>query len=118
MKPPPDPVWQRPDAILQRMVAELAKCQTMLHGVETVVGPLVAARVTSASSHALQDIDRLGQTLADLATCLGVLAANLDGSSEIDARQILQAMRLDDLAQRLAGRAVVPTPTDARVALF
>ncbi len=118
MTTPFDPAGQRPDAILSRVTAELRQCHAMLHGVETAVAPILGAVPTAGNSHALQDIDRLGQTLADLATCLDALGAALCNAPAIDARALLGAVRLDDLAQRLRGRSVPPAPVDARVALF
>lgn len=114
----PEPDWQGPDAILRRIGGELAQCQAMLHGLEQAVGPHLAGPLAADTSRALQDIDRLGQTLADLTTCLDLLAGELEGAAGIDARHLWGAMRLDDLARRLGGRPVPPAPPDARVALF
>lgn len=118
MTRPPDPLWQRPEQLLHRIAAELAHCQSMLHRLEVAIGPQMARSLTADDSRALQDIDRLSQTLADLATCLVVLGADIDGAPAIDARGMLAAMRLDDLAQRLGGRVATAAPADARVALF
>lgn len=110
--------WQDPDAILRRIGAELVQCRAMLHGLELAFGPHLAGPLAAGTSRALQDVDRLDQTLADLTTCLDLLAVEIDGAAKIDARNLLGAMRLDDLARRLAGRPVLPSPPDARVALF
>lgn len=115
---PLDPVWQPPDAILHRIAAELQQGLTMLHAVEAAVAPMVHSAPDTGSIHALQEIDRLGQTLADLANCLAMLAADLHGAPAIDARGLLSGMRLDDLAQRLGGRTVTAAAENARVALF
>ena len=118
MKPPAAPIWHSPDALLRRVAAELAQCQTMLHGLEEAVGPHMTGSLAADHIHTLQDIDRLSQTLGDLATCLGVLATDLEGAAAIDARRLLAAMRLDALAQRLGGGAVQSAPADTRIALF
>lgn len=82
------------------------------------MGPHLSGLMSADTLGAVQDIDRLGQTLADLETCLGLLAGEVDGTAAIDTRPLLQAMRLDDLARRLGGLPVRPVRADTRIALF
>ncbi len=57
----------------------------------------------AAEMHVLQDIDRLQQTLADLA-CLFEAVATLRPEVEIDTDTVLNTMRLPSLRNRLCDR--------------
>lgn len=118
MRGAPDPVPQPPAAVLRRVAAELAQCQSMLHGIEDVLAPLLAVHPLPGDGHTLQDIDLLCQTLTDLATCIDALAQTLPGAPAVDAHRLLAPLRLADLARRLGGQSAATLHADARVALF
>lgn len=104
--------------VLDRAAVEVQRCEVILRRVETAVAPMIVASCGQTSSHALQDIDLLGQSLADLATCLSGLAAQLGSGAEVDLRRLLAPLRLDDLYQRLGGQVVLDLSPADRIALF
>lgn len=113
-----DPRMHPARAVLVRMAVEVQRCEVILRGIETAVAPMIAAPGGPSNSHALQDIDLLGQSLADLAICLTGIAAQLDGGVEVDVHRLLDPLRLDDLHRRLGGRAAVDLSPAERIALF
>ena len=104
--------------VLCRTAVEVQRCEVILRGIEAAVAPMIAAHHGQSSSHALQDIDLLGQSLADLATCLTGLAAQLGDQAEVDTHRLLAPLRLDDLYLRLGGREAVDLRPEERIALF
>ena len=118
MRDLPDPQVHTARDVLQRAAVEVQRCEVILRGIETAVAPMIARQRGSGGSPALQDIDLLGQSLADIATCLAGLAGQPGADAEIDARSLLAPLRLDDLYQRLGGRVAVGLRPEDRIALF
>ena len=112
-----------PTLLLQRIAAELARCQSLLDRIELSVQVIIAAPspdlLISARRSELQDIDLLGQSLGDLAVCLRSVAASptLHAAADLDAGLVLGDLRLQDLRQRLVGRPD-NVPEAARIELF
>ena len=104
--------------VLNRTAVEVQRCEVILRGIETAVAPMLDVLHGHQSSHALQDIDLLGQSLADLATCLAGLAGLLGERIDIDTHDLLAPLRLDDLHRRLGGRVALALSPEERVALF
>lgn len=94
-----------PADIGQRLVREVELCIAALHRIEVSVAPLITQAEGDVAGHALQDIDLVGQSLADIARCLEDLCPHLAAIAPIDARQVVSRLRLDDLARRLTGPA-------------
>ena len=88
----------------RRLVAEVELCIGALHRIETSVAPLIAGAGADLAGHALQDIDLVAQSLADIARCLEDLCDQLASLPPVEARRVLSRLRLDDLARRLAGQ--------------
>jgi hypothetical protein len=116
------PALRGPETLLLRVSEELAGCVCLLSTIETEVAVLLAAspRSSPASVAALQQIDLLAQTLADLALCLdGLGRSPLPAPGRPDwAEAALHPLRLEDLRARLAGLAAAPAPAGAAVDLF
>lgn len=104
--------------VLCRIALELQRCEVMLRGIETAVTPMIPAQRAQSSSLALQDIDLLGQSLADLATCLTGLSMQVGNRAAVDMLDLLSPLRLDDLYLRLGGSKAVELRPDERIALF
>ncbi|MDT8856018.1 hypothetical protein RNZ50_13550 [Paracoccaceae bacterium Fryx2] len=118
MRPCPEPQVQSAGDVLARAALEVQRCEVMLRRIETAVAPMIAAERREGCSHALQDIDLLGQSLADIATCLTGVAGQLPPGASVDARSLLAPLRLDDLCQRLGGLMAVDLRPEERIALF
>ena len=86
-------------ACLNRTARELLGCAALLLRVEGDLGPLLSA---APASPALQGIDLLPQTLADLALWLDALAVQTTARVQLPAA--LHPLRLADLRARLAGQ--------------
>ena len=104
--------------VLCRIALEVQRCEVMLRGIETAVTPVVTVQGMQGDSLALQDIDLMGQSLADLATCLSGLAVQVGSQGWVDMHDLLAPVRLDDLYLRLGGREVLELRPDERIALF
>ena len=89
---------------LTRTARELSACTALLARVEDDLAPLLSA---AAASPALQGIDLLAQTLADLALWLDALAVQATG--RVDLPAALRPLRLANLRTRLIG---LPGQTD------
>lgn|GEM_PF-2132842 len=98
----------------RRLVTELELCIGALHRIEASVAPLIAGTQTDLAGHALQDIDLVAQSLADIARCLADLCGQLASLPPVEARRLLSRLRLDDLARRLAGQTAPGTRQDER----
>lgn len=92
---------------LAALAAELATTEAAVAGLEDTIARLVAAGLSTDAG--LQVLDRLRQTLADLAAFTAVLAAT--GEGEADLAAALTHVQLGDLAARLAG-GTAPTGED------
>lgn len=102
---------------LQRVAAELAECHAMLTQIEGTVQPHLTLQ--GHDRFALQNIDLLGQTLADLARCLTAAAQTraIGDANALCSVDVLSSLHLDDLRTRLtAGHDLVATR--ANVELF
>lgn len=112
-----------PALLLQRIAAELARCQSLLdrieHSVQVIMSAPSPGLLLSARRSELQDIDLLGQSLGDLALCLRSAAASppLRAAADLDAGFVLGELRLQDLRHRLVGRQGA-APEVERVELF
>ena len=112
-----------PALLLQRIAAELARCQSLLDRIEHSVQVIMAApspgQLLCARRSELQDIDLLGQCLGDLALCLRSAAASptLGAAADLDAGFVLGDLRLQDLRHRLVGRQATGPEAD-RIELF
>lgn len=104
--------------IARRLVAEVERAEEALLRVEDSIAPLITQDSPAVASHALQDIDLVVQSLADIARCLDGLSRHLPPLVVVDAQTLLAPLRLDDVVRRLSGKPVVPLPPDARIALF
>ena len=100
----------------RRLVAEVELCIGALHRIEASVAPLIAGTGADLAGHALQDIDLVAQSLADIARCLEDLCDQLASLPPVEARRVLSRLRLDDLARRLAGQTAPGTRQDDRPA--
>lgn len=118
MRDLPEPELHAADAVLHRIAYEVQHCEVILRGIETAVAEMIANRRAESGSHALQDIDLLGQSLADIATCLTGMADQLGSTPPVDARRLLAPLRLDDLYQRLGGKVAMELRPEERIALF
>lgn len=118
MRDLPDPRSHSARDVLDRLSIEVQRCEVILRGIETAVAPLIAAPGRQGGSHALQDIDLLGQSLADLATCLSGLSTQVNEDAAVDTHLLLAPLRLDDLHRRLGGRCAPALSPEERVALF
>lgn len=96
----------------RRLVTELELCIGALHRIEASVAPLIAGTQTYLAGHALQDIDLVAQSLADIARCLEDMCDQLASLPIVEARRLLSRLRLDDLARRLAGQTAPGTRQD------
>ncbi len=88
---------------LQACAAELRALSDACERVEQVLGALLqrTGHPGSAALHGLQDLDRIRQTLADLAP----LVAGLDAATTLDQiDQLIADRRLGDLGDRLRSR--------------
>ena len=92
-----------PVDIGRRLVEEVEICIGALHRIEASVIPLIMQTGADNAGHALQDIDLVGQSLADIARCLEDLSGHLVALPPIEVRHVLSRLHLDDLARRLAG---------------
>lgn len=118
MRDAPDPRLHSARDVLNRTAVEVRRCEAILRGIETAVAPMLDTPQARQSRRALQDIDLLGQSLADLATCLAGLAGQLGNRIDIDMPDLLAPLRLDDLHRRLGGRDAIDPSPEARIALF
>ena len=118
-----DSATLNPAVLLQRIAAELSRCQSLLdrieHSVQVIMTAPSPGMILSARRSELQDIDLLGQSLGDLALCLRCAAASppLETAADLDAGFVLSELRLQDLRHRLVGRQGV-APEVERIELF
>lgn len=100
-----------PEPALRALSRELAAAQETALDLQMTVAELVAAAGTSGRDalFRLQALDQLAQTLGDLATFAGAVAAATPAGWRLDGRAAVRELRLHDLAARLAsgGAAVV-----------
>jgi hypothetical protein len=85
---------------LAALAGELARAEAAAAALDEAAGSLVAGGPATG----LQDLDRLRQTLADLAAFAGALAGTARGAADLG--HALAAVRSGEVAARLAGREV------------
>lgn len=101
--------------LLNRLEGELGRIEGMARGVEETIMTLV--HDTGAGAHpsctALQEIDLLVQTAADVKAFLHCLAATSGSQGEICLQDALLATRLERVRKALAGgRIEVPVESE------
>jgi len=104
--------------LTRRLAAEVERAEWALRRVERSIAPLIAEDRAGLASHAVQDIDLVLQSLADIARCLDGLSGQLSPLAVLDGQALLAPLRLDDIAKRLAGQLLVALHPDERIALF
>ena len=101
---------------LRRLARELAAAQETALDLQITVTEIVAhlGETRCDALFRLQDLDRLAQTLGDLATFTDAVAGATPRGWQIDARAAARDLHLRDLAVRLAvgGAACVAVPSD------
>lgn len=97
--------------LLDRIAAEILQCRVILSQIEHSVQDILDAAPLSAMSHTqqkdMQDIDFLSQIMDDLARFLHAAAVEpaVQNVCDLSVRRVLGHLRLDDLRQRLRGKA-------------
>ena len=91
--------------VLAALAAELSRAEAAAAALEEAAGGLVAGGA-GGSAIGLQGLDRLRQTLADLAAFAGALAGTATGAADLP--HALAAVRGGDVAARLAGEDAAP----------
>lgn len=101
---------------LRALAREIAAGREMALDLQMTVGELVASpdAARREALFRLQDLDRLAQSLGDLAAFTDAVAGAAPRNWRIDGRAAVRDMRLRDLAVRLVadGAAGVATPSD------
>ena len=109
-----DPEALQPAPLLDRIAAELLQCRAILSRIEHSGHDILDTGPATATSRSwqknMQDMDLLGQNLSDLACCLHAAAAEpaVRKACDLSAPRVLGHLRLDDLRQRLRGKAAAP----------
>lgn len=102
---------------IRALARELAAGRETALDLQMAVGELVASLgdTRCGALFRLQDLDRLAQTLGDLATFTDALAGAAPRGWQIDGRAAARDLHLRDLAVRLAagGATCVAVPGDA-----
>ena len=90
---------------LARVSAELKSLSVSTERLQDAIGDLIAdnARLTSDAIVKLQDIDRLKQTLSDLARFVSDISDAAPTENHVDIQEATQCLALHDLAARLRG---------------
>lgn len=107
------------DVLLRRIADEIDDAHRLGSGLEGRLGAALpsSARFDPALSGALQSLDRLNQTTAELAAVVGRLSGEA-GRAPVDAAALTAPVTLRDLAGRLRGGACEPAPSGGEVDLF
>lgn len=102
--------------VLARLATELDRAHQMGREVEDHFGRAIRqiAETGGTCSAAgalgpLQDLDRLVQTVENLARFVGALGAQLSHDPRVDPEEAARVMGLRDLAHRLTGQAPPPS---------
>jgi hypothetical protein len=85
---------------------------------EALQAGLAPALQTGAAIEEAQTLDILTQSLAAVADYLHTLAADVPNEWVVDASSAAAAVRLTELAKRLAGGALLPPPESGELDLF
>ncbi|MFT3973825.1 MAG: hypothetical protein QM699_10365 [Amaricoccus sp.] len=88
------------------LAAELARAEATVAELDELAGALVAGGAGETAALGLQGLDRLRQTLGDLAAYAGSLAGSATGIG--DLARALGTVRSGDVAARLAGSEAPP----------
>lgn len=106
--------------VLHRLAAELATLTWRAERIQDAAGAIAhGASVTSAASRDLQELDRLTQTLADLARLVRGLS-ECAPEAFVDSETITRNLALADLSRRLldAEDALPRRTSEGSVSLF
>ena len=111
-----------PGLLLQRLSEEMGTCARLLTAIESEVAVMIqtAPLRSRPAPEALQKIDLLAQTLAELSICLAGLGKTpfpVPASADW-AEPALAALRLDDLRRRLTGQGAPQDPARDAVDCF
>ena len=103
------------DPALRALVRELMAAREMALDLQVTVGEIVAnlSAARSAALFRLQDLDRLAQTLGDLASFTGAVADATPSVRHFDRRLAARDLHLRELAMRLGGAPCVALPDEA-----
>lgn len=85
---------------------------------EALQAGLAPALQSGAAIEEAQTLDMLTQSLAAVADYLHALAADIPKDWVVDAGPATSAVRLTELAKRLAGGALLPAPESGELDLF
>lgn len=109
-----------PEPTLRALSRELLAARDMSLDLQEAVAELLAAmgERSAAVPFRLQNLDRLTQTLGDLAGFVGALARVAPPGWSPDVAEAAGALRLRDLAARLAGCPSAPAPAGEEDWLF
>ena len=111
-----------PGLLLIRLSEEMGTCARLLTAIESEVAVMIQTTPVRnrPAPEALQKIDLLAQTLAELSICLaGLGKAPIPVPASPDwAEPALAALRLDDLRRRLAGQGAPQDPARDAVDFF
>lgn len=103
-----------PDVVMRALAGELASLQAVAADLEdsmaTVVCGLDTHEAVSANRQILQDFDLLTQSLEGLKSFVISLAAAAEGRPSIRVSEALAVVKLGDMRDRLAGRAIEDGP--------
>lgn len=104
---------QQPLLFTAHELAQAAKSCTELQWALSAILDSINPKGLSAQMHMLQDIDRLQQTLADLACLTEALANKVEGP-DICAEEFAAVLRLDSLRARIFDGADLGASHDAQ----
>lgn len=112
LTPSPASPGAEPNPTLGALSRELVAAREMALGLQDAVAELLASEGDgfSAAVFRLQSLDRLTQTLEDLAGYVAALAQGAGPGWRPDLTEALATLRLRDLAERLSGCEPVPAP--------
>lgn len=111
-----------PAPLLLRLAEELRQCRAILASVEHTFHQVLDGEIGADQPRlwqvSIQSIDLLEQNLGDLAACMTAMAdePGLAGCPRLNEARVLGPLKLDDLRQRLHGKA--GHPRASRTELF
>lgn len=104
--------------LLFRSAEALRTCADSVTRIEAVIGSMIEFGTSGLDTSGIQEIDLLGQSLLDIATCLSQLALAHLRAEPIDENVILAPLRLNDMRSRLVGNGPEKREQLDRVGLF
>lgn len=98
--------------VLERVSAELKSLSVSAERLQDAIGDLITdnANLTSDAIVRLQDVDRMKQTLSDLARFVSDISDAAPAETCVDIQQATQSLALHDLAARLRGENTGAAP--------